>query len=510
MPQFRTLATGLQPVSSYQVLLELGRGGMGSVHLARTVGVGGFERLVVVKRLLPHLLRDSEAVERFLAEARNAACVHHAHVVGIHQVGQDPDGYFLVLDYVEGASLDEVVQRSMLRRRRVPVSIVLRVVLDALEGLSAVHDARDPQGRALGMLHRDVSLENLLVGCDGVSRLSDFGISKAAHASVQTGRNFLIGKLLYFAPEYLRREPVGATFDIYGLGMTMWLALSSKEPWPEVSEAQLMLDIVGGLPAMDPKLGIPPQVEALVTRACHLDPASRFPTARAMARAIEELGRGTDLVGTHGDVSDYIQTLMGVDLVRRRQRIAQRIEKLATEGASTHTSMPPPAEPKEATLGGSNTAPSLPVMWRPARVGWVAGAVIVAALALWWASAQRAVDPSASTPAPTPITQAPPPLAPQPPVPPPAVAPAPAPSVVPAAPPQATTMAAPVEAAPAKERTGDAVRVPAQQRTASSAARPMVRKVTPSEPSPAPEPAPAQPRSRARTSELEVPPDWQE
>ena len=98
MPQFRTLAAVLQPIASYQVILELGQGGMGSVHLARTVGVGGFERLVVVKRLLPHLLRDEEAVERFLAEARNGAYVRHANVVGIHQVGQDDDGYFLVLD----------------------------------------------------------------------------------------------------------------------------------------------------------------------------------------------------------------------------------------------------------------------------------------------------------------------------------------------------------------------------------------------------------------------------
>ena len=515
MTQFRTLATGIHPVRSYQVLLELGRGGMGSVHLARTVGVGGFERLVVVKRLLPHLLQDAEAVERFLGEARNAACVHHAHVVGIHQVGQDQDGYFLLQDYVEGASLDEVVQRSALRRRRVPVRIVLRVALDALAGLAAVHEARDPMGRALGMLHRDMSLENLLVGCDGVTRVADFGIAKTSRSSVETGHNVLVGKLLYLAPECLRREPIGATLDIYGLGMSLWLALASREPWPEVSEAQLVQHILNGLPTMDPQLGIAPEIEALVARACHLDPAQRFPSARAMGRALEELGKGTDLIGTHGDVSDYLQTLMGVDLVRRRQRVGQRIESLAKEGVATHTSLPPPSDREEAPPRGSDPAPAPPLLWRPARVGWVAAAVVAGAVALWWATGRHAVQPPPSTP--SPITQAPAPPAPQPSAALPVAAPAAAPPVVaPVAAPEATTVVTPVEAArpgpvaPAKERARDAVSVPARERAKPRTLQPAVDKAPPSGPPAVPEPTPSAPRTRTGTSELEVPPDWQE
>ena len=375
MPQFRTLASGLQPVASYQVIMELARGGMGSVHLARSVGIGGFERLVVIKRLLPHLLRDEEAVQRFLAEARNGACVRHANVVGIHQVGQDDEGYFLVLDYVEGAGVDEVVQRTVLRRRKLPLPIALRIALDATAGLEAVHQAREPTGRALGMLHRDVSLENLLVGCDGITRLADFGISRSVVRSIETSNDLLLGKLLYLAPEYLNRLPVGPTLDVYALGVTLWMMLTGRDPWPEANESKLMLSICDeGLPPLG--TDFPPAVAALVAQACQMDPLRRFGGAAALGRAIEAAARGNGGLASQGEVTTYIQSLMGVDLVRRRKRVAERIEKLEAGATQTHTSMPaPPHMPSPST--------ALPVHWRPRRVAWMLAAAVASALVAW-------------------------------------------------------------------------------------------------------------------------------
>src|SRR5690349_22418649 len=143
MPNFDTIAPGKTPIASYQSIMELGRGGMGTVHLARAVGAGGFERLVVVKRLNRDLLGQPDAVRRFLDEARHAALIHHANVVGIHQIGKDEKGYFLVLDYVEGASLEGLVDRVALSRETLPAPIVLRIALDALSGLHAAHRAED-------------------------------------------------------------------------------------------------------------------------------------------------------------------------------------------------------------------------------------------------------------------------------------------------------------------------------------------------------------------------------
>ena len=141
-----------------------------------------------------------------------------------------------MLDYVEGGSLDDLVGRATQRNQKIPPSIVLRIALDALAGLSAAHGATDPLGRPLGLLHRDVSPQNVLIGRDGVTRLADFGVAKSALASVQTDQNYLVGKLMYLPPEYLKRSPVGPTLDIYSLGVTLWTAFAGRDPWPNASE----------------------------------------------------------------------------------------------------------------------------------------------------------------------------------------------------------------------------------------------------------------------------------
>lgn len=314
----------------YETILELGRGGMGTVYLARTVGAAGFARLVVLKRLHEHLLDEPDAVQRFLDEARMAAWVQHANVVSTHQVGSDKQGYFLVLEYIEGASLEELVDRAALKRQRIPPPIVLRIALDALAGLQAAHTAHDASGRPLEILHRDVTLQNVLIGRDGVARVADFGIAKSAIGHVKTDRGYVVGKLLYLPPEYLRREPFGPELDVYSLGVTMWLALSGQELFEGASEAQLLTCILDrGVPRLSTVMEVPPQLDALVARACERKASLRFPTARAMADAIEQIARDTGWLASHADVADYVEKLAGTDLARRRELIAAR---LATSG----------------------------------------------------------------------------------------------------------------------------------------------------------------------------------
>jgi serine/threonine-protein kinase len=362
--RFHTLARGLTaPVGAYETLLELGRGGMGSALLARALGAGGFERLVVIKRLHPHLLELPDAVQRFLDEASLAACVQHANVVGTTQVGSDEDGYFLVLEYIEGGTLEELIDRSALRGERIPPPVVLRIALDALAGLSAIHHARAPSGKPLSILHRDVTLQNVMVGRDGVARIADFGIAKSAIASVSTDRNYLVGKLLYMPPEYLRRAPVGPTLDIYALGVTLWLALTARELWPEASEAQLVHHIVEDHipPLSSAGIAIAPQIEQVVARACAPEASARFPTARQMADAIEDIGRNTGWIASHAEVADFVEGLMGVDLARRRERVASLMSRPVTAAHSdADEAAPRAAEPRR-------------------RLGWaVAGALAVA------------------------------------------------------------------------------------------------------------------------------------
>lgn len=403
MPQFDTIAPGREPIASYQHIMELGRGGMGTVNLARAVGAGGFERIVVVKRLNREFLGQADAVGRFMDEARYAALIHHANVVGIHQIGRDGDGYFLVLDYVEGSSLDGLVDRAALRGQRMPPPIVLRIGLDALAGLHAAHSVEDGRGKRLGLLHRDVSLQNVLVGRDGVTRIADFGIAKSTVTSVVTDQGFMVGKLLYSPPEYLWRRPVGPTLDVYALGITLWIAFAGIDPWPDSDDAQLMARILHDrVPRLsDVGIQIAPTVDALIAKACDPDPARRFQTAREMADAIESIGRDTGWLAGHAEVAEYVEKLLGVELRQRRERIAHLVDEIRST-APLHKSVAPPRDPPAAPtlpysrLADLETAPfAVPLDRSRTRMITIAlGAVAIAGAGLWaWTRSRTTPHP---------------------------------------------------------------------------------------------------------------------
>jgi serine/threonine-protein kinase len=431
-------------VGPYEVLFELAQGGMGAVFLARAVGepvgAAGFERVVAIKRLHAHLGGQAEHVRRFLDEARVAARIHHANVVGIHQLGSDEDGYFLVQDYVEGDTLEGLVDRATLRRRRLPPPIVLRIALDALAGLAAVHEARDAEGRPLDILHRDLSPQNLLVGRDGVTRLADFGIAKHALRSVVTDGRYLQGRVLYMPPEVLTRRPVDQRLDVYGVGMTLWTALAGHAPWPDAGDAQIIhLAVTEGLPPLSATgLVVAPAVEALVARAVSRDPEARFPSARAMRDAVEHLGRHTGWIASHAEVAAEVEALAGAELSARRAVLSAA----RSSGEVTGVGVTPSPRPGGGAFAWALVALVLAtgvaaLVWSSRRP-----AAIVAA-----ASAPSAPVSSASSAAPPAVLDPPPPSAP--------VAPSAAPSApaapVPRAPaPRASARApAPVASAPA-------------------------------------------------------------
>jgi eukaryotic-like serine/threonine-protein kinase len=307
----------------YEPLLELGSGGMGKVLLARARGASGFERLVAVKRMNPELVDAESLVRRFTDEARVAAHVRHANVVAVHDFGRDEQGFFLVLDYVEGVSLEALILRSVELGRWLSPAIALRIVADALAGLHAVHEAKDPSGQPLNILHRDVSTQNVLVGCDGLSRLSDFGIAKSVLATAHTAQHQLLGKLLYMPPEYLRQEPVDRRLDVYAMGMTLWIALTGIEPWIEVSDATLVTHILHEdlPPIRNTGARIPPALEAIVRKATCRDRDERYPTAAAMGKAIADLSLQTGWMATHDEVAQVLDQLCGAQLSRLRAEI---------------------------------------------------------------------------------------------------------------------------------------------------------------------------------------------
>jgi serine/threonine-protein kinase len=328
--------------ANLETILELGEGGMGKAYLARTTGAGGFHRLVVIKRLNLQLVGVPEAVERFLAEARIAARIHHANVIGTQQIGRDTAGPFIVLDYIEGGTLDDLV--SM---RPLPVPVILRIALDALYGLRAVHEARDVDGRPLAILHRDISLQNILISAlDGIARLSDFGVAKSALGNVRTEDGIFVGKLRYFSPEYLRREPIGVPLDIYALGVTLWLAFTRRELWEDADDAQVMQAILDeGIPPLRDYVTVAPQIEELVSRACDRDPRRRFQTAREMADVLEHFDREHGWLASHAEVAALVEATLAPDLVYRRRRVSRVVHGELGVAPTESKVLPAPAVP---------------------------------------------------------------------------------------------------------------------------------------------------------------------
>src|SRR5579872_1808297 len=212
----------------FELISELASGGMATVFLARLGGAGGFQRLYAIKRLHQHLANNVEFVEMFLDEARLAARIHHPNVVPILEIGTSANGYYLVMEYIEGDTASHLFYCASADGKDVSPRIATRIALDALAGLHAAHELAGDDGTPLQLVHRDVSPHNLMVGVDGVSRITDFGIAHAASRLSTTRSGQLKGKVAYMAPEQARSETVDRRADVFSMGICLWEMLARR------------------------------------------------------------------------------------------------------------------------------------------------------------------------------------------------------------------------------------------------------------------------------------------
>lgn len=289
----RTRASASSPdvdtLGRYAVLCQLGSGGMASVYLARVSAAHGFERLFAIKRCHPHLATDRSFAAMFLDEARLAARIHHPNVVGTVDLGTEKDLY-LVMDYVEGDSLAALMGAAgHTPLRRIPTDIAVRIMLDALAGLHAAHELRGAQGQLLEVVHRDVSHQNILVGVDGLSRISDFGIARARARLAETTGIGLKGKISYMSPEQVLGEAIDRRSDVFSAGVVFWELLTGRKLFvgdaPGAVTYALLNATIPAPSAVD--FNLPRALDAVVARALERDVDRRFESALAFAEAIE-------------------------------------------------------------------------------------------------------------------------------------------------------------------------------------------------------------------------------
>jgi len=334
----------------YALYGEIASGGMATVHLGRLLGPVGFSRTVAIKRLHAQLAREPDFVAMFMDEARLAARIAHPNVVPMLDVVMLEDELFLVMEYVDGESLARLLRLSDERSLRVPLSIVASVMTGVLHGLHAAHEAKSDHGEPLGIVHRDISPHNILVGADGVPRLLDFGIAKAAGRIHTTREGQLKGKLPYMAPEQIRGN-ADRRSDIYSCGVVLWELLAKRRLF-KGDEASVLAAVLSD--AIEPPSRYAPEVpealDELALQALNRDPERRFSTAREMAEALE---RATALASATV-VREWLEELAGAHLAGRRRQLSEIesgptvVQAVARGGATPKV----PAQLSPRALGG--------------------------------------------------------------------------------------------------------------------------------------------------------------
>ncbi|MBI3183237.1 MAG: protein kinase [Myxococcales bacterium] len=306
-------ATG-QVFGRYLLLRPLGAGGMAEVFLARQTGVGGFEKNVVVKRILPHLSADQQFVKMFLDEARMAARVSHPNVVQIFDVGQVGSQYYIAMEYVRGWDLSAILRLCTRLDTPFPLELAARVVADMCAGLHEAHTCTDEHGRSLAIVHRDVSPHNVLVSTGGQVKVADFGIAKAVDSSNRTPTSMLKGKLSYMSPEQVRPDagPVDARTDIFSAGLILYQCLTLEHMFRRETEfatlKAILHDPVPRVSARRPEA--PPELEGVIDRALSRGVEQRYPTALAFQQDLEWCIASTAKTAGPADLAAWLKALV--------------------------------------------------------------------------------------------------------------------------------------------------------------------------------------------------------
>jgi serine/threonine-protein kinase len=359
-------------MTRYLPLLKIASGGMATVHVGAKLAEHDFVHLVALKRPHQHLLEDFGFRDALLREANVASKLRHANVVSVRDVDAIGDSIQLVMDYVEGASLGQILVRASKLGVPLPPAAAIAVARDSCAGLESLHALSDADGTPRHFVHRDVSPQNILVGLDGVARITDFGLAKCARASEQpTTQGTLKGKLGYMAPEYVKGEAIDRRADVFAMGVVLWEALAGRRLFRGENDAETLQRVVHApippISAIVPELH--PDFDDVLACALERDPARRFPSMIELREAIEGAGTLSLFERQKQSVIAHVERAFGADLEDRRKQIARLLD--------------------EATAQPGRRAPKKPRAW--AIAGGIAVA-LVASLALGATVALRTAE----------------------------------------------------------------------------------------------------------------------
>jgi len=327
------------PLGRYELLLPIAKGGMAEVWAARLHGTRGFQKVVAIKTILPGAIDDARMEEMFLVEAELASKIHHPNVVGTIDLGEHEGVLYLVMEWVDGESLNVLMSKAA-SQGGVPLAIGVNLIGQACQGLYAAHNLRDDEGALLGVVHRDVSPHNLLVTFTGTAKVVDFGIAKATSLTSSTEVGEVKGKFAYMAPEQVRAQAVDARTDLFALGILLYQITTGKHPFRGENPGETLQNICSDRGPTPPSAFLPDypsELEAVVLKALAKNPEQRFSSANEMLTALERAMPGPLEASFEVQVAEYLKQLFGARTSERRTalRVAQeRVDQLRAESSS--------------------------------------------------------------------------------------------------------------------------------------------------------------------------------
>ncbi len=365
-----------QSLGKYEILQRLATGGMAEIFLARASGVLGFDKLVVIKRILPHLAQRKDFVEMFYDEARIATTLAHGNIVHTHEVGSHGRSYYIVMEYLAGEDVRTIVRQLGRDNRRLPIEHALQIAIGVASGLHYAHEKKDRDGKSLDIVHRDVTPQNVIVTYDGAVKLVDFGIAKAANRINETRSGSFKGKVPYMSPEQCRGEPLDRRSDIFSLGIMLHEMTLCRRLFQGDTDFQILRQIAEG-PIVKP-VDIDPtydaRLQAVVLKALERDPNKRYQTARELQQALEELAHDLRVRLSALGLADYMGALFSDKIKQWNQAsadgdVAKLEAHFATVMAEREADMAAEeAEPKPRVLGPESLTPGdVTVDARPKR-----------------------------------------------------------------------------------------------------------------------------------------------
>ncbi|MDO8462612.1 MAG: serine/threonine-protein kinase [Deltaproteobacteria bacterium] len=307
------------PFGRYLLLRQLALGGMAELFLAKLPGVAGFEKTVVIKRILPHWSTNKEFITMLIDEAKIVVQLTHPNIVSVYELGKEVESYYIAMEYVEGVDLRRLTQACQKKGKKLPLALSLFIIQEVLRGLSYAHKKTDHQGKALRVVHRDISPQNILLSYEGMVKVADFGIARAADRSHETATGTLKGKFSYMSPEQASQQPLDARSDLFSVGILLFELVTGRKLFGQKTDIGTLDEVRKAEVLWPADIQIEESLKAILSKSLAKEATGRFQEAAEFVQELHAWARQHGEEGTSEKLGSFLKELFAHEIKNRHQ-----------------------------------------------------------------------------------------------------------------------------------------------------------------------------------------------